>query len=203
MQLARRMSAAAAEQGPIDDTTIEYFFGRLREGDLGALGVIYDRYCRLAYAIAYRVLKNPEEAEEVVQEVFLAVYGNSATKLAGKGSVKAWIIGIAYNRSVTRWRKLSSQRYYSSESFEESYVSKTAALPSYDNFLLLRRQLNEAIAALPARQRQTLTMYFWEGYQLSEIAEHLQESLSNTRHHFYRGIATLRREILPTRDSRA
>src|SRR5262249_22344942 len=166
---------------PIDDATIEYFFGRLREGDLSALGVIYDRYCRLVYAIAYRVLKNPEEAEEVVQEVFLAVYRNSAAKLAGKGSVKAWIIGITYNRSVTRWRKLFSQRYYATESFETSYVWKTPVLPAYDDFLPLRRRLKDAVAALPPRQRQTLTMYFWEGYELSEIADHLQESFSNTR----------------------
>src|SRR5262249_15882543 len=131
MQPMRRTAAAATEHGPVDDATIEYFFGRLKEGDLGALGVIYDRYCRLVYAIAYRVLKNPEEAEEVVQEVFLAVYANSAAKLADKGSVKAWIIGITYNCSVTRWRKLSSQRYYSNESFEANSVSKTLASSSY------------------------------------------------------------------------
>ncbi len=195
-------AARSTQFFPEDDVAAELWLRQLCDGDLDALRTIYDRYCRLVYGIAYRVLKNPDEAEEMVQEVFFAIYRNANSKAQGKGTVRSWIIGITYKCSVTRWRHLAVRRYYDTETVDCDHTEdRTVAL--YDDILAVQQLLSPAMGLLSPRQRTTLRMYFWEGCELHEIADRLQESFPNTRNHFYRGIAILRKAITGERNAQA
>src|SRR5215207_3400724 len=77
---------------------------RFARDDEDALAALYDRHGRLAFALALRVVDDPETAEEVVQEVFLAVWRRAATYDSSKGSVKSWLLAAARNRAIDMLR---------------------------------------------------------------------------------------------------
>jgi RNA polymerase sigma-70 factor (ECF subfamily) len=165
---------------------------QLRQGDENGLSGLYDLYGRLVYSIAYRILKDSGEAEDMVQEVFFKVYRSAGTKISGKGNVRRWIITIVYNCSLDRWRHLSLRKFYKSDPLETISESETSVSMDYSELLAIQQRLSNALALLSAPQQATLRLYFSEGYSLREIADCLQDSFPNVRNHFYRGLAKLR-----------
>jgi RNA polymerase sigma-70 factor, ECF subfamily len=170
----------------------ELLLDQLRQGDQNGLAGLYDLYGRLVYSIAYRILKDSGEAEDMVQEVFLKVYRSVGTKISGKGNVRRWIVTIVYNCSLDRWRHLSLRKFYKSDPLETIPDSETSVSMDYSELLATRQRLSSALALLSAPQQATLRLYFSEGYSLREIADCLQDSFPNVRNHFYRGLAKLR-----------
>jgi RNA polymerase sigma-70 factor (ECF subfamily) len=178
-----------------DDGRARRLLEQLRSGDPDALAGLYDLYHRLVYSIAYRILRDSGEAEDMVQEVFLRVYRNASAGTSGKGSVRSWIIAIAYNCSLDRWRHLSFRKFYKCDPLETISDSETSTSIDYSELLAIQQRLRGALAQLSVPQQDTLRLYFSEGYSLKEIAEYLEDPLPNVRNHFYRGLARLRRLI--------
>jgi RNA polymerase sigma-70 factor, ECF subfamily len=178
-----------------DDATAERLLDQLCEGDPNALAGLYDLYHRLAYSIAYRILKDSGEAQDMVQEVFLKVYRSAGTRISGKGSVRHWIMTIVYNSSLDRWRYLSLRKFYKSAPLDTISDSETSFSLDHSEILAIQQRLSSALALLSVSQQQTLRLYFSEGYSLQEIADRLSDSWPNVRNHFYRGLARLRRLI--------
>src|SRR6266487_4564537 len=81
---------------------------RVAAGDSGALETLYDRYARVVYSTALRILGTAELAEEVVQEAFWRVWRRSGTFQSGRGQVSSWILGIAHNLAIEEQRRLIS-----------------------------------------------------------------------------------------------
>jgi RNA polymerase sigma-70 factor, ECF subfamily len=188
--LIQRKSEDAAEQ----------LLEQLRHGDENGLAGLYDLYGRLVYSIAYRILKDSGEAEDMVQEVFFKVYRSADTKISGKGNVRRWIITIVYNCSLDRWRHLCLRKFYKSDPLETISESETSVSMDYSELLAIQQRLSSALALLSAPQQSTLRLYFSEGYSLREIADRLQDSFPNVRNHFYRGLAKLR-SLIANEDS--
>jgi RNA polymerase sigma-70 factor (ECF subfamily) len=178
-----------------DDNAAKRLLDRLGQGDPHALAGLYDLYNRLVYSIAYRILKDSGEAEDMVQEVFLKVYRCAGTNFSSKGSVRRWIVTIVYNCSLDRWRHLSLRKFYKCNTLDTISDAETSYVTDYSELLAIQQRLNSALAVLSAPQQETLRLYFSEGYSLHEIADYLQDSFGNVRNHFYRGLARLRRLI--------
>jgi DNA-directed RNA polymerase specialized sigma24 family protein len=89
---------------PAAGTTDEDLLVAIRGGDGGALGQLYDRYGRLAFGVAYRVLEERGAAEDAVQDAFLAVWQRAATYHPERGTVRAWLLTITRNAAVDRRR---------------------------------------------------------------------------------------------------
>jgi RNA polymerase sigma-70 factor (ECF subfamily) len=179
---------------PSDRALIE----RIGAGDEEALRVLFRRYVRLVWSIAHRILRDRAEAEDVAQEVFLRVHQKTSAFDPTKGPPRTLIVYMTYRLAFNRRRYLAARHaHYVCPPREE--VDLSAAMPSfYDESMEAhfgRDGLRNAFAELSADQRETLRLYFFEGFTLDEIASRLGQSLGNVRHHYFRGLGRLRRAL--------
>jgi RNA polymerase sigma-70 factor (ECF subfamily) len=169
----------------------------VQRGDTDALGDLFDRYSSLIEKIAVRILRDVSEAQDLVQDVFLYVYRKSHIFDPSRGALGSWLVQIAYTRAFTRREQLKKRDLTDCARIEE--LANTAAtgisLQPLLEEISAKDLVEQAFVHLTPLQQQTLQLYFFEGYSLREISSSLKQSLSNTRHHYYRGIEKLK-EVL-------
>jgi len=176
------------------NTADEAVMRRVQEGDTQAVGLLYDRYARLVLSIGLRILKDASEAQELLQDVFLYVFEKSRDFDAAKGPFRSWIVQIAYSRAFNKREYLALRRFYDYCHIDEVLegIPSDFSAERLELANELRSLLKGAFHQLTQQQRTTLEMFFWEGYSLREISVRLNETLGNTRNHYYRGLERLR-----------
>lgn len=161
-------------------------------GHHGAVTVLFDRYHLLVYDVAVRIVRDPSEAEDVVQNVFLDLFRAMANFDPRKGILKVWILQYAYHRALHRKRHLVSNHFYRWENLE-------AAVEIGSNKRLwgeppeTARLAEQLLKNLKPHQREVVEMTYYEGLTAEEIARRLGESPHAVRHHLQRGVAALRK----------
>jgi RNA polymerase sigma-70 factor (ECF subfamily) len=85
---------------------------QLRQGHPDALPILFDRFYRLVLKIALRILRDPGEAEDLMQDVFFEIFNKAAQFDSAKGSTKTWILQYAYHRSLNRRQYLALRNFY-------------------------------------------------------------------------------------------
>jgi RNA polymerase sigma-70 factor (ECF subfamily) len=185
---------------PSAEPSDEALIARIRANDVEALGILFDRYARLVWSIARRILRNKEEADDLLQDVFLFVRRMADSFDTSKGTLRGMIVHATYQHAFTRRRYLIRRNFYSTANGEQDLLEqmRAPAKSFYDNGLeahLGREGLKRVFAELSEEQRETLRLTFVEGYSLEEIAERLGQSYGNVRHHYYRGLEKLRRQF--------
>ncbi len=193
----------AVSEAPSDEALI----ARICSDDNEALGLLFRRYARLVWTVGRRILRNNEEADDLLQEVFLFVQRKATAFDSSKGSARSFLVHITYQRAISRRRYLKYRHFYSPRDDEKDSTDRIAAHdgPGYDASLEAhfgRERLQTALADLSEEQRETLRLHFFKGYSLEEIAAHTGESYGNVRHHYYRGLDKLRRHLLTSGDAR-
>jgi RNA polymerase sigma-70 factor (ECF subfamily) len=163
----------------------------LQGGAADALAVIFDRYHRLVYSIALRIVRDEGEAEDVAQIVFLDIFRAAAQFDPAKGTTKVWLLQYAYHRALSRKRYLSVRNFYDLEEEERATGLPADSAPRLTP-LELRDLLDKGLASLAAAQRSVIERASFEGLSMKEIAEATGESLVAVRHHYYRGLRKLR-----------
>jgi RNA polymerase sigma-70 factor (ECF subfamily) len=169
---------------------------RMCQGHSDALPILFDRFYRLVLKIALRILRDPGEAEDVMQDVFFEIFDKAAQFDPAKGSAKTWILQYAYHRSLSRRQYLALRSFYDRHKIGEREVSESNSMAASWRGLTFqerRRVIEQGLATLNGKQRKTLELVSFEGLLLSEIAERTKESLPNVRHHYYRGLEGLRK----------
>jgi RNA polymerase sigma-70 factor, ECF subfamily len=188
---------------PICELSDTLLLEQVRQGDKEALGLLFRRHARAVRSVAYRILRNEAEADDLVQEVFLFIFRKAALFDAAKGAARSWIFQVAYHRAFDKRRYLSSRHFYTSQDLDEtgrSLVDSRDALPFHELSMegILGKQLTARFnARLTPEQRETIRLFFFEGYALKEIAQLTGRPLANVRSHYYRGLARLRKYVLP------
>ena len=165
----------------------------LQEGQGDALAVLFDRYEKLVLSIARKIVRDPGEAEDVTQTVFLNVYRAAAQFDPSKGSTKVWLIQCAYHGAFNRRQHLQRREFYKNTELKELETRPvepraTFGLSSAETKRLVRQSLN----ALSDKQKSVIEMVCYEGLTMREIAERTGDSLVSVRHHYYRGLQKLR-----------
>jgi RNA polymerase sigma-70 factor, ECF subfamily len=156
-----------------------------------ALAVLFDRYHRLVFDVALRIVRDPGEAEDIVQNVFLDVFRAMANFDPRKGILKVWILQYAYHRALHRKRHLVSNHFYRWENLETAIeVGSSRAL--WGEVPEAVRLAEQMLANLKPRQREVVELTYFEGLTAEEIARRLGESPHAVRHHLQRGVAALR-----------
>jgi len=177
--------------------TDEEIMAHVQAGHDDALTVLFDRYHRLVVSVAFKILRDLGEAEDVTQIVFLEIYKAAAQFDPSRGTTKVWLMQYAYHRSMNRRLYLKRRKFYDQEGNETTNAGSTEdAHPISGGGLLVlqevRSLVREGLESLNAQQRQTLRLAYFEGLSLREIADRTGESLGNVRHHYYRGLSQLR-----------
>jgi RNA polymerase sigma-70 factor (ECF subfamily) len=192
---ASREVAVAPSPAEVRPPSDEELLARLQNKDAKSLDLLFSRYSRLVFGIAFRILADHSEAEEVVQEAFFYVYRKALLFDPRKGSGKGWIVQIAFSRARDRKAHLSRRGFYSGtdiDSLDDTLMGKNDMEHEIEMRLDVS-QLQCAFEDLTVLQRQTLEMFYFEGLELREISERLGEPFGNVRHHFYRGLERLRK----------
>jgi RNA polymerase sigma-70 factor (ECF subfamily) len=180
---------------------------RIARGDSQALSDLFRRYGRLVHSVGRRILRDGEEAEDLVQEVFLYIHRKSSLFDSAKSSARSWIFQIAYTQAFLRRRHLKSHGFYASGIADRSLDPdpRTRSGAEYDQTvegLFGKNGWRKILDALTREQRETLRLHFFEGYTLAEIAEKLGQSYANIRNHHYRGLEKLRKHLAEDESSR-
>jgi RNA polymerase sigma-70 factor (ECF subfamily) len=182
------------------DWNDEEVMEQLQEGNPEALPVLFDRFHRLVLKVALRILRDPAEAEDVMQDIFLEVFRKAGQFDSSKGSPKTWILQYAYHRSLSRRQYLALRNYYGRhETSELEMIAANKADVSWRGLTFQEwgRVLQQGLATLNEKQRKTIEMACFQGLLLTEIAERTKESVANVRHHYYRGLQALRKFLQP------
>ncbi len=163
----------------------------VRNGSDEALTILFDRYHRLVFHVALRIVRDPGEAEEVVQTVFLSIYRAVANFDRNKGLVRVWLLQYAYHRALHRKRHLTANQFYRWEELEaamEIGAARAFLGDSRENLRLVDQLLQQ----LKPRQRSVMELTYYEGLTAQEVARRLNQSVHVVRHDLQRGLATLR-----------
>ena len=145
----------------------------LAAGNHEALAELYDRYATVAYGVAMRVLGDPGRAEDAVQDAFMNVWNHAASFDAERGSLRAWLLTSVRNRSIDYLRGRGGRdRERERELHPEVAYALSPSDPWREVALSLERTaVRDAMASLPAEQRQVIELAYFGGYTHAEIAD--------------------------------
>lgn len=178
---------------PVDlcKLTDEELTQQIVAGHQDAMAVLFDRYCRLIFDVAFRIVRDPAEAEDVVQTVFLDVFRAMANFDSRKGMLKVWLLQYAYHRALHRKRHLVSNHFYRWENLEAA-IEVGSSRKLWGELPEAIRLAEQLLQNLKPRQRKVVELTYYEGLTAEEIAHRLGESPHAVRHHLQRGVAALR-----------
>ncbi len=170
---------------------------RVARADSAALGELYDAIGGVVYSLALRMLGEPRETEEVVQDVFVQIWNKAATFDGAIGSVLNWSLGITRNRCIDHLRSRQRRSRVFADVTPEAGLERVAAPAAGaagpdalgESELAAVRQ---AVESLPADQRQAIAMAFFGGMTHQEIADKLQEPLGTVKARIRRGLLKLK-----------
>ena len=162
----------------------------VRQGDESAMAAIFDRYSKVVYSVALRVLRDPASAEDVLQEIFLQIWRNPDGFIATRGTLGGWLAVVSRNRSIDTLR-----RKRPSEQVDEMLLPSTYNLAdeAVRNGMIDKARV--VIHKLPAEQRKTLEMAFFDGMTHSEIAELTGDPLGTVKTRIRSALLTLRKAL--------
>lgn len=177
----------------------EALIAQVYRGSGEGLAILFRRYGRLVRGVALRVLKDPSEADDLLQDVFILIHRLCGTFDSSKTSAQFWILQMAYRRAISRRRYLNSRRFYAQVELDDE------AMPAADlrsvhsegsvDQRLAELDLEKMFGTLSEDQQKTLRLHFIEGYPLDEIATMLGQTKRNIRNHSFRGLERLRKLI--------
>lgn len=178
-----------------DSASDEVLLQEICAGCSDCFAVLFHRHCRSAYGIANKILRDRQEAEDILQEVFLAIYLQQEKYDSKRGTVRTWILQFAYYKALLRRRYLRIRNFYKQEEIQETqeYGISRAEFDVFGmNHNEWARFVERGLDTLTAPQRRTIELIHVEGLTLLEASQVLRETLANTRNYYYRGMKSLR-----------
>lgn len=168
----------------------ELLIGRVRAKDQKAMGEIFDRYATMAYSVALRVLKDPGQSEDVMQEIFLQVWNHPDRFAEGRGSLGAWLAVVARNRAIDVLRQRRP-----TEPCEEVVLISGTNLASEVERNVIMEKIRRVLKNLSREQQNSVELAFFEGLTHSEIAERTGDPLGTVKTRIRSALAALRKGI--------
>jgi RNA polymerase sigma-70 factor (ECF subfamily) len=169
----------------LDDATL---LALVERGDEGAMGSLFDRYSKVVYSVALRVLRDPAAAEDILQEIFMQVWRTPDSFTATRGNLGGWLAVVSRNRSIDALR-----RRRPTEQVEEFALASPYNLADEAERNSLIEKARGVMVSLPVEQRKTLEMAFFDGLTHSEIAEMTGDPLGTVKTRIRSALLSLRK----------
>jgi RNA polymerase sigma-70 factor, ECF subfamily len=191
---ARSIDRESSASDPTMDVTADpvtedvTLLQRIRQGDQSAMSEIFDRYGRAVYSVALRILKDTGHAEDVMQEIFFQIWRNSDSFIQGRGSLGAWLVVVARNRSIDVLRRRKP-----TDSVDEVILPSPCNLASEAEHNAMIEKVQKVMKELPVEQQQSMELAFFEGLSHSEIAERTGDPLGTVKTRIRLALITLRK----------
>ncbi len=168
----------------------------IAHGSERALSRLYDHYSRLLYSLILAILKDPRDAEEVLQEVFLQVWRLAGRYDSRRGSPYKWLVTLARSRSIDRTRSKNFTRHRETQEILDLLDgwSDASQASQLDAVLMLERAeaVREVLARIPPEQHQVMALAYFGGHTQSEIARRLEIPLGTVKSRMRHGLIALR-----------
>ena len=166
------------------------------QGDSEAFTILYDRYGRAAFSLAYRVMGERQAAEDLVQDAFLKLWRSATSYRPERGSVRIWLLSIVRNRSIDQLRSHASRRR-TQDKLEASAPRSQPSEAFAETWRNSRRdQVREALEALPPEQSKILDLAYFSDCTHVEIAGLLNIPLGTVKGRMRLGIEKMRGLLL-------
>lgn len=144
--------------------------------------MLYDRYGGLAYTLAYRVLNDAGNAEDVVQEAFLSIWRRASTYRSDRGSLRTWVCSIVHHRALDRLRGRAG-RARLDMALDHAPVEASSISDTWDRVAegLERDEIRAALGTLSVEQRETIELAYFGGYSQTEISDLMRVPLGTVK----------------------
>jgi RNA polymerase sigma-70 factor, ECF subfamily len=172
---------------PPDDATL---LARVQQGDEQALSDVFRRYSGAVYSVALRVLHDTGQAEDIVQEIFLQLWRKPDAFVAGRGSLGAWLVVVARNRSIDALRRRKP-----ADSVDDVVLTSPGNLADEAERNTMMEKVRGIVRSLPAEQRKSLEMAYFEGLSHTEIAAATGDPLGTIKTRIRLALMSLRKAL--------
>jgi RNA polymerase sigma-70 factor (ECF subfamily) len=158
--------------------------------DQSALAELYDRFGRLAYGVALRVLRDEKLAEDAVQEAFLAAWRTADRFMPERAKASTWLLTLVHRRAVDLVRREERRRV---EALQDDVEQASTGSAEDDAWLRFERErVQWALKRLPDQQREALELAYYGGFTQSELAERLGQPVGTIKSRMFAGLTRLR-----------
>ncbi len=181
-----------AESGGLEKTSSDdvALVNGVLAGDQSAMAEMFDRYATVVYSVALRVLKDAGHAEDVTQEIFLQIWRKPASFVQGRGSLTAWLVVVARNRSIDLLRRRKP-----SDSVEDVVLVSSVDVASEAERIIAGGRIREVLKNLPPEQQTSIELAFFEGLTHAEIAQRTGDPLGTVKTRIRSALASIRKAL--------
>ena len=177
----------------IDTETDWQIIKAIQQEDRDAFAELYDRHHQKLMAIAYRILLNKRDAEDLLHDVFLEVWKKAASYDSDRGTVSCWLGVKTRSRALDRLRTLNRATQYKIEQSDKEIELET---PAHDvSCVVDHDKAKQTLEQLNPVQRTVIELSYFRGFTCQEIANHCQMPLGTVKSGLLRGLQVLRREF--------
>ena len=182
------------DAGP-EQHTQQLLVARALRGDREAFDDIFDQYSRVMHRTAYRIVKDPDIAEDAVQDAFILAW-QRLPSLRESGALRSWLLRIVVNQCISFKRRLSRSTMFIRQSFSEQETDLASQITNYyEGYMERNWDLAQAIENLPAKQQMVIALHYYQGMTLPEISQALQISENTLKKRIQAALRNLRRVL--------
>jgi len=163
---------------------------RLQAGDQQAMASLFDRYSGIVYSVAFRVLQDSAQAEDVMQDIFIQIWKKPGAFVSGRGTLGAWLAVVARNRAIDALR-----RRRPTDSVEDVVLAASTNLAVESERNVLMEKVRIYMHQLPPEQLKTVEMAYFEGLSHSEISEKTGDALGTVKTRIRLALIALRKAM--------
>ncbi len=183
---------------PIEQLSDEVLITAIAKGAVWAMEPLYQRYSRIMYSLAYRMVADHQVAEDLLQDAFLSVWKRATSYSPQSGAVRSWLVSIMHHRTIDYLRAVRRRSVMKEATLDEVERDERTAFPdawdeAWQN--VQSAKIREALMNLPTEQRMVIELAYFQGWTHSEIAEGCQIPLGTVKARMRLGLVRLKRAL--------
>jgi RNA polymerase sigma factor (sigma-70 family) len=181
-----------------NDLSDEALLNAIANGAVWAMESLYQRYSRILYSLAYRLVADHQVAEDLLQDAFLAIWRRSTSYSPQAGAARSWLISILHHRAIDHLRRVRRRSTLQEAPLEELELDETTAFPDVWEDVwrsVQSSQVRAALMKIPAEQRLVIELAYFQGWTHTEIAEGVQIPLGTVKARLRLGLIHLKHAL--------
>ena len=183
---------------PVEQLSAEVLIHAIAGGAVWAMEPLYQRYNRILYSLAYRMVADHQIAEDLLQDAFLSVWKRATSYSPQSGAVRSWLVSIIHHRTIDYLRGVRRRSILKEANWDEVERDERTAVPdvwdeAWQN--VQSAKVREALMILPTEQRMVIELAYFQGWTHTEIAEGCQIPLGTVKARMRLGLQRLKRKL--------
>lgn len=183
---------------PVEQLSDEVLIHAIAGGAVWAMEPLYQRYNRILYSLAYRMVADHQIAEDLLQDAFLSVWKRATSYSPQSGAVRSWLVSIIHHRTIDYLRGVRRRSNLKEANWDEVERDERTAVPdvwdeAWQN--VQSAKVREALMILPTEQRMVIELAYFQGWTHTEIAEGCQIPLGTVKARMRLGLQRLKRKL--------